>query len=101
MPRVGLFKRSCLVFMACCFIGFAYGFDPTISSSEALVQEARLKAEMGDWESAVLLYYRALKQQKPDPKAGIELSRLLVDAQRLDPEGEYSEVLTALVQELR
>jgi hypothetical protein len=82
------------------FLAFsAQSFDESMSSY-GLVQEARLKAEAGDWESAVRLYYRALKHEKPDPKVVSDLTALLVEAHRSDPEAAHSEVLEALVQEI-
>jgi hypothetical protein len=103
MQRIDLLRVTCFVLLTFYRIDAICALDASaaLPSSEALVQEAHLKTEAGDWESAARLYYRALKQAEPDPRAAIALSHLLVEAHRQDPESQELEVLNALDQEIR
>lgn len=70
------------------------------AQADALVQEARIKAEQNDLHSAALLYRRALEIDEDNPKIRVELARVLIDVQGRDPYSENSDMMALIEQQL-
>jgi hypothetical protein len=68
---------------------------------DRLRQAARLKLQAGDKIEAAVLYYQALQQTNVDPKTRQEFARLLIEAEADNKEGEHSEILQAIENEMK
>jgi len=68
---------------------------------DRLRQAARLKMQAGDKVEAAALYYQALQQTNVDPKTRQELAHLLIEAEADNKEGEHSDILQAIENEVK